>query len=321
MASAAAPPRGTGPSGSAAGRSLRVLVSGAGGLIGGALVPELERRGHRVRRLGRGGGTEAPRWDPEGGTIDAEALDGVDAVVHLAGAPIAVRWSAEARRRIFDSRVKGASLLAQAMAAQERPPSVLVSMSAVGYYGERGDERLVEDSPPGRGFLPDVCRAWESATAPAVARGIRVVHPRLGIVLTPRGGARARMLPLFRSGLGGRLGAGRAWWSWIGLPDVLGLLVRALDDPRMSGPVNAVAPEPVRQREFTATLARVLSRPAFLRAPAFALRLVFGRMADETVLSSSRAEPAAALALGHTFVMPQLEGALRRLLARPAGTG
>ena len=300
--------------------SLRVLVSGARGLIGSALLPGLRARGHEASVLTRHAtGPGEVGWDPSGGRLAAGGIEGFDAVVHLAGEPIAARWTAARKALIRESRVAGTRLLAQRLAELERPPRVLVSVSAIGFYGDRGDEVLDEASAPGAGFLPAVCRAWEEAAAPAVARGIRVVHPRLGLVLTTRGGTLARLLPLFRLGLGGPLGDGRAWWSWVALEDVIVVLERSLADESLAGPVNLVAPGAVTNRAFTRTLGRVLGRPAFLPAPAFALRALFGEMADGALLASARVTPGRLLAAGHAFRLPGLEDALRHLLERPGG--
>lgn len=298
---------------------MRVLVSGARGLVGSALAGALRADGGEVVSLTRrAAGPDEIAWEPEGGRLDPRGLEGFDAVVHLAGEPIAARWTPARKRTIRSSRVAGTRLLAERLAALDRPPGALVAVSAVGIYGDRGDERLDETSPPGEGFLPEVCRAWEAASAPAAGRGIRVVQPRLGIVLAPRGGALARLLPLFRLGLGGPLGDGRAWWSWVALDDVVAVLARACADPALAGPVNLVAPAPVRNAAFARTLGRVLGRPALLPTPAFALRAAFGEMAREALLASARVEPARLAAAGHVFRYPDLEGALRHLLARPA---
>jgi hypothetical protein len=296
----------------------RVLVTGASGLLGSALVPVLLGRGHTVAALTR----RAPRageipWDPARGILDARSLAGYDAVVHLAGEPIGVRWTPRRKTLIRASRVDATRLLAERLSSLERRPRVLVAISAIGIYGDRGDEILDEQSPPGTGFLPDLCRAWEAAAAPARDAGIRVVHPRLGLVLSPRGGTLARLLPPFRLGLGGPLGDGRAWWSWVALDDVLAVLLRALGDESLAGPVNVVAPMPVRSRDFARLLGRALKRPAFLPVPSWVLRALFGEMADGAVLASLRVEPARLRAAGHVFRFPSLEGALRSLLERP----
>ena len=297
--------------------SLRVLVSGARGLIGSALLPWLRTRGHETSVLTRRAtGSGEVGWDPSGGRLEVRALEGFDAVVHLAGEPIAARWTPARKALIRESRVAGTRLLAERLAGLERPPRALVSVSAVGFYGDRGDEVLDESSPAGTGFLPAVCRAWEAAAAPAAARGIRVVHPRLGLVLTLRGGALARLLPPFRLGLGGPLGDGRAWRSWVVLEDVIGVLERALADEGLAGPVNVVAPGAVTNGTFARTLGRVLGRPALLPVPALALRALFGEMADGALLASARVTPARLQVAGHAFRFPGLEGALRHLLGR-----
>lgn len=300
---------------------MKILVTGASGLIGSALVPFLSAGGHDVIRLVRSepkAGEAAVRWDPEAGTIDAAGLDGLDAVVHLAGENVAEgRWTAEKKRRIRDSRVKGTRLLCEALAGLARPPRVLVSASAVGYYGDRGDELLTEESPPGSGFLAGVAREWEAAAEPARRAGIRVVHPRMGAVLTPAGGALAKMLPPFRAGLGGRVGSGRQYLSWIAIDDLLGAILHLLVTEVLQGPVNVVAPRPVTSSEFAATLGRVLGRPARLAMPAFAARLAFGEMADEVLLASARVTPERLVASGYRFRYPELEGALRHLLGKP----
>lgn len=298
---------------------MRVVVTGAGGLIGAAVVQSLESEGHAVVRLVR----REPRanaaeiaWDPTRGRLDDQALDGVDAVVHLAGENIAGgRWTPARRRAILDSRVQGTSLLAERLAKAGRRPGVLVCASAIGYYGDRGDGEVDEEAGPGQGFLAEVTVRWEAATAPAEAAGVRVVRCRLGMVLDPRGGALSRMLPLFRLGLGGRLGHGRQYWSWIALEDAARILVRAVIDPNLRGPINLVAPEPVTNARFTAALGRALGRPAFLAVPGPFLRLVLGRMAEELLLASTRVRPARLLRLDHRFVYPGLDAALAALLA------
>jgi uncharacterized protein (TIGR01777 family) len=298
-----------------------VAVTGSGGLIGRALVRRLQEGGHRVRRVVRSGGEgpDAVRWDPMVGTIDASALAGVDAVVNLGGEGIGDhRWTEAQKRRIRDSRVTGTTVLAEAMAALEPRPSVLLNASAVGYYGDRGDEVLTEASGPGTGFLSEVVQAWEGATRPAAAAGIRTACFRTGIVLAADGGALAKQLPLFRFGLGGRLGSGTQWLPWIALEDEVGAIVHLLTAD-VEGPVNLAAPDPVTNATFTEVLGRVLGRPTFLAAPAFGPRLLLGReLADELLFSSARMVPEKLRASGYEFALPELEGALRSVLDRPA---
>jgi uncharacterized protein len=296
-----------------------VAVTGSTGFIGSALVNALAAAGYTVRRLVR---SERQRragdilWEPAGGRLDRRALDGVDAFVHLAGEPIAQRWSGAAKRRIRDSRVRGTTLLATAIASLEPPPRVLVSGSAMGVYGDRGDEELDEASPPGRDFLAEVAIEWEAATEPAARVGVRVVKTRTGLVLNPRGGALARLLLPFRFGVGGRIGSGRQWVSWIGLHDTVGAIMYALSNDTLSGPVNLGAPNPVTNAELATTLARVLRRPAILPVPATALRLVFGEMGEATLLASQRMRPRRLLESGFVFDYPTLEAALRYELGR-----
>jgi hypothetical protein len=301
-------------------RAMRVLVSGATGLVGSALVPALTTGGHEVLRL-----TRTPRavgdvgWDPAAGTIDRSALDGVDAVVHLAGENVAgARWSAAHRARVRDSRARGTRVLAEAIARLAPPPRVLVSASASGIYGDRGDEVLDETAGPGEGFLAGVGRAWEAASAPAAAAGIRVVHLRMGVVLTPAGGALARLLTPFLAAAGGPLGSGRQWWPWIAIDDLIGAVHHALIRDDLEGPVHAVAPEAVTNAGFSRTLGRVLRRPAVVPVPAFALRALLGPMADEMLLASQRMTPGRLLATGYPFRTPTLEAALRHVLGAPA---
>jgi len=296
--------------------ALRVAVTGASGLIGSALVPFLTAGGHAVVRVGRRpapGGT----WDPATGEVDAAALDGLDAFVHLAGEGIAEgRWTAARREAIRRSRVDATERLCRALAALPRPPGVFVCASAVGWYGDRGDEVLDEQGAGGTGFLAEVCRAWEEAAAPARAAGLRVVHLRLGVVLTPRGGMLARMLPPFRLGLGGRVGPGTQYVPWVAIDDVLGVVLHALHAPRLEGPVNVVAPRPATNRDLTRVLARVLRRPALLPLPAAAARAAFGGLADGLLLASQRVVPARLQAERYSFREPDLAGALRHLLGR-----
>jgi uncharacterized protein (TIGR01777 family) len=297
---------------------MKVLVSGSSGLIGSALLPFLASGGHTVTRLVRSTPGDAHvSWDPQKGTIEAARLEGFDAAVHLAGENIAAgRWTAERKALLRDSRVKGTQVLCAALASLSRPPEVLVAASAIGYYGDRGDEVLREESASGSGFLPEICREWEAATGPAREKRIRVVNLRMGVVLSATGGALAKMLPPFKLGVGGVLGSGRQYMSWIALDDLVGVFYHALSNPALDGPVNAVAPHPVTNREFTETLGRVLSRPVLLPMPAFAARLAFGEMANELLLASQRVEPVKLASVGHTFQFPELEGALRHLLGK-----
>jgi uncharacterized protein (TIGR01777 family) len=297
---------------------MRVAVTGASGLIGSALTSHLEGSGHTVLPVVRTEprpGVSAIRWNPAQGQIDAAALEGLDGVVHLAGAGIGDRrWSAAHRRAVLDSRVQGTRLLAGTLASLHAPPRVLVSGSAIGYYGDRGDEELTEVSTAGDGFLADVCRAWEAEVAPAHDAGIRVPRIRTGLVVSRRGGFMGRLLRLFRLGLGGRLGAGDQWWSWITLEDEVRAIAFLLESD-VAGPVNVVAPNPVTNRQFTAALAQVLHRPAVVAVPAFGPRLLLGRqMADELLFASQRVKPAALLAAGFEFSQPELEPALRSVL-------
>lgn len=304
----------------------RALVTGASGLVGSALVPALREDGFEVVRLARRRGRRADRttpgtarWDPTAGEIQTEALDGLEVVVHLAGENIAAPWTRGRRERIRSSRVDGTRLLAGSLAALAHPPRTLVCASAVGFYGDRGDTMLDESSEGGRGFLADTCREWERAAEEARAAGIRVVHLRFGIILTPAGGALARMLPVFRLGLGGRLGTGRQYMSWIGLADVVGAIRYVIAHPTIAGPLNTVAPHPVRNVSFTRTLGRVLGSPTVLPAPAFVLRFFLGEMADELLLSSARVLPAKLVASGYEFRQPELEAALQEMLGRGIG--
>jgi uncharacterized protein (TIGR01777 family) len=303
---------------------MHVLVSGASGLIGSALVPTLIAGGHTVTRLVRStprpGQADIP-WNPAARSIGTPALEGLDAVVHLAGDNIASgRWTAAKKTSIRNSRVQGTTVLCEALAQLVTPPTVLLSASAIGYYGVRGETILREESPPGTGFLAEVCQVWEAATAPAAQRGIRVVHLRFGMVLSPAGGALAKMLTPFRLGLGGVIGTGKQYMSWIALDDVLGAIHHALHTEALQGPVNVVAPSAVTNREFTMTLGKVLRRPTWLPLPAFAARLMFGEMADALLLASTRVTPARLVASGYTFQYPELEKALQHLLGTPQTT-
>lgn len=298
--------------------AMHVAVTGSRGLVGSALVPFLTTGGHRVTRLVRRApvGPDQVAWDPPRGLSDASRLDGADAVVHLAGENIAAgRWTPARKAEIRGSRVEGTRRLCEALAGLAHPPKVLVSASAVGFYGDRGGEILTEDSARGTGFLADVCREWEAATEPASRAGIRVVTLRFGMILSPAGGALRKMLLPYRLGAGGRIGSGQQFTTWIAIDDAIGVVYHALCEESVQGPVNAVAPGPVTNAEFTRTLARVLRRPAFLPVPAFAARLAFGEMADALLLAGARVMPVRLQASGYRFRFPELEGALRHVLA------
>ena len=298
---------------------MNILVTGASGLIGSTLVPFLSSTGHEVTRLVRSQprpGERAVRWEPTAGSIEESGLRGVEAVVHLAGENISERWTAEKKARIRDSRVTGTRLLCEALARLDPPPKVLVSASAIGYYGDRGEEILTEDSPPGQGFLAEVCRAWEASTAPAQQKGIRVVPVRFGVVLSDAGGALAKMLPPFRMGMGGILGSGRQYVSWIAVDDAVGAIHHVVVTESLRGPTNATSPNAVTNQEFTKALGKVLGRPTVVPMPAFAARLMFGEMADGLLLASARVQPAKLVASGYAFRYPDLEAALRHLLKR-----
>lgn len=295
-----------------------IAVTGSTGMVGTAVVAALEARGDLVRRLVRHAVTDGDReihWDPDRGEIDAAELNGVDAVVHLAGENIAGRrWSADFKRRILESRTKGTRLLAETLAGLEMKPSVLVSASATGIYGNRHDEEVDELAPSGNGFLAEVCREWEAAVEPAHDADIRVVKLRIGPVLSPQGGALAKMLPPFKMGLGGVIASGQQYFSWITLDDLVSVILFALDNESLKGPVNAVTPHPVTNREFTKTLGRVLGRPTIFPMPAFAARLAFGEMADEMLIGGVKVSPHELIQAGFPFAYPELEPALRHLL-------
>jgi uncharacterized protein (TIGR01777 family) len=309
-----------------------VLVTGSSGLLGKALVSYLITGGHMVTRLVRPGseasrlpsrrrGEERIVWDPYQG-FDEDGLreiDGFHSVVHLAGRNVGegLRWSQEDKVQMRLSRSVGTLRLCEALAKLPRKPKVLVCASAVGYYGDRGGEEFDEKGAPGSNFLAQVCREWEAATQPAADAGIRVVKLRIGVVLSPEGGALGKMLPAFQAGAGGRAGDGRQWMSWLSLDDALDIILRSIADETLEGPVNAASPNPVPNAEFADTLARVLERPALLPLPAFAVRGVFGEMADATILASHRVRPAKLLERGHPFRHERLEDALRHVLGRP----
>ena len=297
-----------------------VAISGASGLIGTTLGRLLEAEGHTVLRLVRrrpaAAGSEV-YWKPKAGEIDAASLEGVDAAVHLAGAPIAERWTDERKRAIRDSRVQGTRLFATALAGLRKKPSVLVTASGIGIYGSRrGDEMLTEDSSTGGDFLADVSRDWEGAAQPASDAGLRVVHSRTGPVLSPEGGMLGKMLLPFRMGAGGRIGSGRQWVSWVGLDDVVHAMSFMIATASLRGPVNLVAPNPVTNAEFTNALGRVLGRPTIATVPEFAIKLAFGEMGENTILASQRVMPQRLLGAGYRFRHPHIEEALRFELSR-----
>jgi uncharacterized protein len=296
-------------------KPLTIAITGASGLVGSALVPFLTTGGHRVRTIGR---SDADiRWNPAAGTIDAAALAGVDAVIHLAGENVAQRWNAAAKQRIRDSRVQGTGLIARTLAALPTPPPVLVVASGIGAYGTHSDDVARDESAPfGNDFLAGVCRDWEAAAEPSRAAGIRVVHLRIGMVISAAGGALAKMLPAFRAGAGGPIGNGQQWQSWIHRDDLIDVLHRAVMDQRLRGIVNAVSPQTLRQREFAATIGRVVRRPTFAPLPGFVVSLLFGEMGRSLLLAGTRAAPAALTTLGHRWRFADLESALHFELGR-----
>jgi uncharacterized protein (TIGR01777 family) len=298
---------------------MRVLLTGSSGLIGSALRTRLASAGHDIARLVRSDATgeDAYLWDPAAGRLDGAALEGIDAVVHLAGETIAGRWTDDKKKRIRDSRIAGTRLLSDAIAGAGRKPAVFVCASAVGIYGDRGEAELTEQSPPGDGFLASVVVEWEAATAPAAAAGVRVVNIRSGEVLSRDGGPLASLLPPFRLGLGGPLGGGRQYMSWISIEDEVRAIEQALTTEGLEGPVNLVSPLPVTNREFAKTLGRVLRRPAVLPTPVTPLKLVYGGdFVEEVLLFSTRALPAKLQANGYRFEHAELERALTALLSR-----
>ena len=296
---------------------MKILISGSHGLVGTALIKALEPESHDIYRLVRHypDSPDQIEWSPDRYSIALSLIEGFDAVVHLAGESIAEgRWTDEKKKRIRESRTKGTKLLADALRNLTNPPRVMLSASAIGYYGDRGDELLTESSAPGNDFLSEVCVEWEKATSHATAMGVRVMNARFGIILDKEGGALKKMLPPFRMGIGGRIGDGKQWMSWIALDDVVGALKFALTNDSLSGPVNFVAPNPVRNAEFTKALGHALSRPTLFPIPAFGVRLVFGEMADALLLSSQRVEPKALEETGYQFQFTQLQPALSHIL-------
>ena len=296
---------------------MRVAVTGASGLIGTALVPHLRSVGHEVVRLVRrpAAAPDEVTWDPKAGTVDLDALAGVEGVIHLAGAGVGDhRWTDEYKREILDSRVDSTHTIVNAMLALDPKPRVLVSASAIGWYGDTGDRKVDETAPAGTGFLADVVRAWEAAAGPAASAGIRVVHPRTGLVVAKSGGAWARMFPLFKLGVGGKLGSGHQYWSWISLRDEVCALQFLLEQDHLSGPVNLTGPDPQTNAEITHVMGKVLGRPTILPAPAFALKAVLGEFSSE-VLGSARVVPAVLEQSGFAFQDPTIESAIRTALA------
>ena len=293
----------------------RILVSGVSGPIGAALLPSLRTSGCSVVRLVRGitSSEHQIAWDPSV-PIAPQTVSGFDAVIHLAGEGIFGRWTAAKKSKIRDSRVVGTFNLASALAQAEDKPKVFVCGSAIGYYGNRGDETLREESAPGTGFLAEVCQDWEEATTPAVQADIRTAHVRIGIVLSPKGGALGAMLPPFKVGLGGRTGNGQQWMSWIDVRDMVGAIHHILKNDLIQGPVNLVAPKPVRNTEFATTLASVLSRPAILPLPAFAVKLAFGEMGEELLLGSQKVEASKLISSGYPFRFRELRASLKAIL-------
>ncbi|MDJ0974873.1 MAG: TIGR01777 family oxidoreductase [Planctomycetota bacterium] len=298
---------------------MKILVTGATGMVGSQLTAFLQGGGHTVYRLTRSepAADTDIQWDPQNGTLDAAKLEGFDAVVHLAGENVGEgRWTEAKKARIRDSRIDGTSLLVRTLARLERKPKVLVAASAIGFYGDRGDEPLTEESAPGEGFLSEVCVAWERATRDAATAGIRVVNLRFGVILSGSGGALKKMLLPFKMGMGGKLGSGEQMMSWIGLDDAVGVIHHALLAEDLAGPVNAVAPEPVTNKTFTKTLGRVLWRPTIVPMPGFMARAAFGEMADALLLASARVLPKRLQETGYVFATPSLEDCLRRQLGK-----
>ncbi|HMF54742.1 MAG TPA: TIGR01777 family oxidoreductase [Pyrinomonadaceae bacterium] len=297
---------------------MKILVTGASGLVGTALTESLSSKGHKVMRLVRSqpvNDSNEIKWNPQAGEIDAGRLEGLDAVVHLAGENISEgRWTDEKKRRIRESRVKGTQLLSETLARMERKPRVLVAASAIGFYGDRGAEVLTEKSASGDDFLSEVCREWELATRPASQSGIRVVNFRIGVILSDKGGALAKMITPFKFGLGGKIGSGEQYMSWVALEDVVGAIEFAFESENLSGPVNLVSPNAVTNLEFTKSLGDALSRPTFFFVPAFAARAAFGEMADALLLSSARVEPERLKEAGYQFKYSEIEKALRHIL-------
>lgn len=298
---------------------MKIIVTGASGLVGTALLPALKAKGHEVLRLVRSApDTSAGEagWNPEQGTIDAESLEGMDAAIHLAGENVAEgRWTDEKKKRIRESRAKGTRLLSETLAQLKQKPHTLVSASATGFYGDRGHEVLTEQSASGEDFLSEVCREWELATQPAAQSGIRVANLRFGVILTAKGGALKKMLTPFKLGVGGKLGSGEQYMSWVALEDAVGAILFALENETLRGPVNVVSPQPVTNLEFTKTLGSALSRPTIFAVPKFAARLAFGEVADALLLSSARVEPLRLKEAGYQFQYPDLLATMHHIIS------
>lgn len=298
---------------------MKVAVSGSSGLVGSMLVPSLREQGHTVVRLVReaqvAGEEDRVLWDPASGAFRAERLEGFDAVVHLAGEPIDQRWSQAARERILTSRVDGTKMLVDGLKRLQDPPEVLVSASAVGYYGDRGEAQLEEAAEPGDNWVAGVCEAWEQATEPAARAGMRTVQLRFGIILSPEGGALAKMLPPFRLGLGGPIAGGDQWYSWISRRDAGRAVERALEDEQLEGPVNTSTPNPATNAAFTEALGAALNRPTVFPIPGFAMRMLYGPMADELLMASARMVPAKLEKVGFAWQDPEIGPAFERMLA------
>lgn len=301
------------------GRQMKIAVGGSTGLVGSALVPFLTTGGHEVVRLtrsGRGADENSIEWNPSAGTIDAAGLEGCEAVVHLGGKNIACRWSNRTKEVLKNSRVESATLLSQTLAEMDNPPKVFVCASAIGYYGHRGDDVMTEDSPPGPRFISELCQAWEDATAPAREAGIRVINLRIGVVLSPQGGALKKMLFPFKMGGGGIVGSGRQHWSWIDLDDLIRVILHCVQTESLSGPVNGTSPQVVTNREFTKTLGKVLRRPTIFPMPAFVVKAAFGEMGEELMLASTCCDSSKLVESGFQFGYGDLESSLRHLLGR-----
>jgi uncharacterized protein len=294
-----------------------VAIAGASGFLGTALARHLSKEGYEVRRIGRASSRGADfHWDLDAGRLDPAALDGADVVVNLAGENVAQRWTRDHKRAILASRLRSTEILAKTMAGVRTPPRVFLSTSAIGIYGARGNEALDETSTPGGGFLADVVQQWEKAATPAHDAGVRLVHPRLGLVMHPDGGVLAKLIPVFNVGGGGKIGKGEQWMSWVGMHDVLRALVFLMVTDTLSGPVNITAPNPATNAQFSQTLGEVLHRPAIATVPEFAVKLMFGEMGEETLLSGQRVLPRRLLGANFRFEYPELADALRHELGK-----